>query len=278
MLGSRMVIIAAVLLALASGRGASAEPLRTLIPGTLRIGTYFVNPPFEYVAKGVDVGFEVDLMKNIARRLGLKAVFVDTRWEKILQEMQGGRYDCIVGGITITPERERVLAWSVPYITTTLSLVVNAARTPAIRSLTDLKHASVGVQAATTDYDAALVMQQRGEIGSIKVYPFDRIEQAMRDLEAGRITAVMKVAPVTAWLAAKNPDLRIVAQVPDDPQPLGIGLSKSRPALLAAVNGVLAAMKRDGSLNQLKKKWSVLGDLAGLDHVASGYGVRRDVG
>jgi ABC-type amino acid transport substrate-binding protein len=192
--------------------------------------------------------------------------------------MQGGRYDCIVGGITITPERERVLAWSVPYITTTLSLVVNSAKTPAVRSLADLRHATVGVQAATTDYDAALVMQKRVEPGSIKVYPFYRIEQAMRDLEAGRITAVMKVAPVARWLAAENPDLRILAQVPDDPQPLGIGLGKNQPALLAAVNGVLAAMKRDGSLNQLKKKWSVLGDLAGLDHVASGYGVRRDVG
>jgi hypothetical protein len=54
MLGSR-IAIAAVLLALTSGGGYSAEPLRTLIPGTLRIGTYFVNPPFEYVAKGVDV-------------------------------------------------------------------------------------------------------------------------------------------------------------------------------------------------------------------------------
>ena len=43
----------------------------------------------------------------IARRLGLKAVFVDTHWETILQVMQGRRYDCIVGGITITPERER---------------------------------------------------------------------------------------------------------------------------------------------------------------------------
>jgi ABC-type amino acid transport substrate-binding protein len=256
MLGSRMAI-AAVLLALASSGGASAETLRTLIPGTLRIGTYFVNPPFEYVAKGVDVGFEVELMKEIARRLGLKAVFVDTHWEKILQEMQGGRYDCIVGGITITPERERVLAWSVPYITTTLSLVVNGARTPAIRSLTDLRHASVGVQAATTDYDAALVMQQRGELGSIIVYPFDRIEQAMRDLEAGRITAVMKVAPVAAWLAAKSPNLRIVSQVPDDPQPLGIGLGKNRLRLLAAVNGALAAMQQDGSMNQLKEKWNV---------------------
>ena len=139
----------------------------------------------------------------IARRLGLKAVFVDTHWETILQEMQGRRYDCIVGGITVTPERERILAWSVPYFTTTLSLVVNGAKTPAIRSLTDLRHASVGVQAATTDYDAAVAMQQRGELGSIKVYPFDQIEQAMKDLEAGRITAVMKVAPVAAWLRAK---------------------------------------------------------------------------
>jgi hypothetical protein len=46
-------------------------------------------------------------------------------------------------------------------------------------------------------------MQQRGELGSIKVYPFDQIEQAMKDLEAGRITAVMKVAPVAAWPRAK---------------------------------------------------------------------------
>jgi ABC-type amino acid transport substrate-binding protein len=72
----------------------------------------------------------------------------------------------------------------------------------------------------------------------------------MKDLEAGRITAVMKVAPVAAWLRAKGPDLRIVAQVPDDPRPLG----KNQPGLLATVNGALGAMRRDGSLNQLKKK------------------------
>ena len=65
-----------------------------------------------------------------------------------------------------------------------------------------------------------------------KSLPFDRIEEAMSDLAAGRITAVMKVAPVAAWLAAKRPDLRIVAQVPDDPQPLGIGFGKNQAALL----------------------------------------------
>jgi ABC-type amino acid transport substrate-binding protein len=133
----------------------------------------------------------------------------------------------------------------------------NGAKTPAIRSLADLRDASVGVQAATTDYDAAVVMQKRGQIGSIKIYPFDRIELAMRDLEAGRITAVMKVAPVASWLAQKNPALRVVAQLPNDPQPLGIGFGKAELALVAAVNRSVAAMQRDGSMNHLKKKWAV---------------------
>ena len=252
----RITMFAAVLLALISG-GADEAEARTLSPGTLRIGTYFVNPPFEYLAKGAKVGFEVDLLEEIARRLGLKPIFVNTHWETILREMQDGRYDCIVGGITITPERERLLAWSAPYITTTLSLVVNSARTPAINSLADMKGAMVGVQAATTDYDAAILMQKKGEIGSIKVYPFDQIEKAMRDLGAGRVTAVMKVAPVAQWLAAQIPDLRIVAQVPDDPQPIGVGFRRNQPELLSAVNGALAAMQREGSVNRLKKKWGL---------------------
>ena len=62
-----------------------------MTPGTLRIGTYFVNPPFEYVADGQRIGFEVDLMNEIAGRLSLSPAFVDTQWETILQEMQEGQ-------------------------------------------------------------------------------------------------------------------------------------------------------------------------------------------
>jgi ABC-type amino acid transport substrate-binding protein len=232
-------------------------PLRTLSPGTLRIGTYFVNPPFEYVSNGQRIGFEVDLMNEIARRLSLAPVFVDTQWETILQEMQAGRYDCIVGGITVTPERRQILAWSTPYMTTTLSLVIDSRRSPLIRGIADLKGASVGVQAATTDYDIATRMLQRGEIGSIKVYTFANIQDAMVDLAAGRITAVMKVFPVAAWLARQTPGLRIVTQVPDDPQPLGIGFNKDNPGLLAAVNRAIADMARDGSYARLAQKWGV---------------------
>ena len=249
--------LAGVALAVGACSSGQPEALRTLTPGTLRIGTYFVNPPFEYVSNGQRIGFEVDLMNEIARRLALTPVFVDTQWETILQQMQAGQYDAIVGGITITPEREQSLAWSTPYMTTTLSIVVDRARSPQIRSIADLASASVGVQAATTDYDIAVRMQHKGQIGSVKVYSFNRIQDAMVDLAAGRITAVMKVYPVAAWLARQTADLAIVAEVPDDPQPLGIGFARTNPGLLRVVNRALADMKQDGTYARLAQKWGV---------------------
>ena len=233
------------------------QPLRTLKHGTLLVGTYFVNPPFEFIADGRRVGFEVDLMKAIARRLDLRAGFVNTRWETILREMQENRYDCIVGGITITPDRRRLLAWSVPYMTTTLSLVVDGRRSQAMMTLADLKRATVGVQAATTDYDVAIAMQRAGQIGGVRVYPFSRIADAITDLIAGRIGAVMKVYPVAVWFVRQTPGLRILAQVPDAPQPLGIGFNRDNPGLVAAVDDGLAEMQRDESYEALVRRWGL---------------------
>ena len=120
-----------------------------------------------------------------------------------------------------------------------------------------MKGATIGVQAATTDYGVAIGMQVRGEIKEVKVYPFDRIGDAMTDLAAGNITAVMKIYPVAAWLARRTPGLRIAAQIPHDPQPLGIGFDKNNPALLAAVNSALAEVKQDGAFARLARKWAV---------------------
>jgi ABC-type amino acid transport substrate-binding protein len=246
-------------LAQAGTQAVAAPPPLTLVPGTLKIGTYFVNPPFEFIQDGSRVGFEIDLMNDVARRLRLRPLYINTQWETILQEMSEHRYDCIIGGITITPGRERTLRWSSPYLTTTLSLIVNAARTPGIRQLADLRTASVGVQAVTTDYDIAVKMQRDGEFGKIVVYPFDKISDAILDLEAGRITAVMKVAPVADYLVRQTPDLKIIAQVPNDPQPLGIGFAKNGGALQSALNAALASMKSDGTIARLMQQWGITG-------------------
>jgi ABC-type amino acid transport substrate-binding protein len=233
------------------------ESCRTLKPGVLRIGTYFVNPPFEFISNGKTVGFEVDLMREIARRLGLQPEFADTRWETILHEMQESRYDCIIGGITITPARQRLLAWSIPYMTTTLSLLVDSTRSPAPMISSDLTGATVGVQGATTDYDEALEMERTGKIRNVKIYSFAEIANALTDLAAGRIQAVMKVYPVAAWFARHTPGLRILDQIPNDPQRLGIGFNKSNTGLVAAVNDALIEMQRDGSRRALAQRWRV---------------------
>jgi ABC-type amino acid transport substrate-binding protein len=253
--GRRRFLQGACAAALVPLHAQAAPALRLLRPGELHVGTYFVNPPFEFIERGQRVGFEVDLTEALARRLRLRPVFEDTRWEVILGEQERNRFDCIIGGITITPNREKVLAWSVPYMVTTLSLVVNAARMPHASSLADLRGATVGVQAATTDYDAAVALQREGRIAAVKVYPFARIGDAMTDLAAGHIGAVMKVYPVAAYLAARTPGLRIAAQVPDDPQPLGIGVSRDNPGLLEALNGAITALKADGTYTALTRKW-----------------------
>jgi ABC-type amino acid transport substrate-binding protein len=252
----RDTTVAALLLPTVS-LSSAGEVRRTLKPGVLRIGTYFVNPPFEFVSGQERVGFEVDLMKEIARRLDLQPEFVNTQWEVILHEMQNNLYDCIVGGITITPDRQRLLAWSAPYMTTTLSLLVDSARSPATMGLADLKGATVGVQAATTDYDAAVAMQRAGKIGNVKVYSFARITDAITDLISGRVNAVMKVYPVAAWFARKTPGVRILTQVPNDPQPLGIGFNKNNAGLVAAIDSALTEMQRDGSYKTIAQHWAL---------------------
>jgi ABC-type amino acid transport substrate-binding protein len=253
----RRAVVTAGLALLVSPKG-HAAPLPTLVPGVLRIGTYFDNPPLEFLDNGKEIGYEIDLMNDIARRLDLRPLYVNTHWEKMLREIQEHRYDCIIGGITITPSRERKLAWSVPYMTTTLSLIVNAAKTSNITGIADLKTALVGVQASTTDYDIAVVMQKKGEIGKVVVYPFERIADAITDLKAGHITAVMKVAPVATYLVHREPNLKIIAQIPNDPQPLGIGFAKDESTLERAVNGALASMRIDGALARLGERWGVL--------------------
>jgi ABC-type amino acid transport substrate-binding protein len=242
---------------LPSARARPAPAMQLHHQGELLVGTYFVNPPFEFLEQGSRVGFEIDLMGMIAQKLGLRPVFVDTRWEAILGEMKRKRFDCIVGGITITPNRAKILAWSTPYMVTTLSLIVDGRRMPLATSLADLREVSVGVQADTTDYDAARALHRTGQIGAIEVYPFARIHDAMTDLVAGRIGAVMKVYPVAAYLARQTPDLKIIAQVPADPQPLGIGFSRDNPGLRAAVNGALASLQSDGTFHGLASKWNL---------------------
>lgn len=244
-----------LLCATTSGTEKDPMHLTTLKQGILTIGTYFTNPPFEFLNNGQQVGFEVDLIKEMAHRLDLRPEFINTQWEVIIDQLMANQYDVIIGGITITPEREKLVAFSQPYVTTTLSFIINSSKTPAIHQIDDLKDQIIGVQAATTDQDIADDMQKKGKVKEVKVYPFKEFNQAISALLSGKIGVVMKVYPVADYYVQRHPELRILASVPNAPQPLGFGFNRKNSQLLQAINRVQADMLTDGTYQKIYKKW-----------------------
>ena len=229
--------------------------ITTLIPNVLTVGTYFVNPPFEFILEGKQVGFDVDLIHEIGHRLGLKINFINTTWENSLNQIKNRKFDAVIGAITITAARKKEYIFSIPYMNTTLSIITDKEKNSTINSLHSLKNATIGVQAETTDVTAAKKMQQQGLIAKIKIYPFSKINTAITDIKTGKINAVMKVTPVAEYFVEKNKVFRIVAEVTNDPQPLGIEFNHSNSKLAEEINLILIDMKRDGSYEKICKKW-----------------------
>lgn len=231
------------------------DDFSTLKPGTLVVATYFTNPPFEYMRDGQQVGFEVDLITEIAKRLNLHLEFKSTRWESIIHELNEGHYDLIMGAITITPTRERIITFTKPYMTTTLNILINTEEASKLHSVTDLHSLTMGIQAATTDLDIAHEMKNKGQLRGIKIYPFAAFNDAINDLLAGKIGAVMKIFPVAYYYAQRHPQLKILAAVPNEPQPLGFAVNKHNRALVNAINHVQAEMQADGAYDKIYSKW-----------------------
>lgn len=251
----RGILFILLFILLAGSQILLAENLQTLQPGKLIIGTYFTNPPLEFVHNNKEVGFEVDLMNEIAKRLELKPIYINTVWEKIVEQLSASKYDVIMGGITLTPLREKIVPYTNPYIITTLSILINEKQSPKIRSINDLRNQIVGVQAKTTDYDIALQMWHQKKIKDIKVYPFANFREAISDLLAGKIGAVMKVYPVATYYTQLYPQLYILAEVANDPQPLGFGINPYNKTLLMTINKTQAEIKADGTYQKIYQKW-----------------------
>ncbi|MDR2553313.1 MAG: transporter substrate-binding domain-containing protein, partial [Treponema sp.] len=98
--------IAAALACLAC-QAKSAGPSLTIKPGVLTVGMAIEYPPMEYYAPGskTPMGFDVEMAKAIAAKMGLQAEFVDTAWDGIFAGVDTGKYDCVISAVTITDAR-----------------------------------------------------------------------------------------------------------------------------------------------------------------------------
>jgi polar amino acid transport system substrate-binding protein len=229
-----------------------AADIKTLTPGKLLVGSDTAFPPFENVENGQTVGFDVDLMKAIGKKLGLEVEFKTYKFDALITGLQAGtEFDSVASAMTITDERKKAIDFSDPYINSNQSLAVGVDS--KITKPEDLKSGDkVGVQSGTTgEIWAKKNLAPKGVV----VTPYDDILAAFGALGAGDIVGVINDAPISQDVV-KDParKAKVVAEIPTGEQ-YGFAFNKDNTALRDAVNGALKEIKADGTYVEIYKKW-----------------------
>ncbi|MGH2830871.1 MAG: basic amino acid ABC transporter substrate-binding protein [Actinomycetota bacterium] len=224
-------------------------------PGRLHVGSDNAYPPFEEIKPGTKnpVGFDVDLYTEVAKRLGLTVVSTTTDFDGLFtQSIPTGQLDIGVSAITIKEERKKTVDFTVPYFQADLSLAINSALTPTIKTVDDLAGRTIGAQKATTGEDCAKFLVSQGKGKEVK--SFDDAAVAFQDLVAGRVAAIVNDRPASEGFIQKNASLKVV-QVIRTQEQYGFAISKDKPDLREAINAKLLEIMKDGTYATIYKKW-----------------------
>jgi len=247
------------LLLLFAGCTSSSSPAAPAAGSGLQDKTYIVGidgqyQPFSYIdASGTAQGFDVDAMRWIAQKKGMKITFQATAWDGIIPALQAKKIDLIYAGMTITPERAEQVNFTAPYWEVNQDVV---ARTDSSLTLDDVKagKAIIGTQSGCTAaiwIDKNLIATGKMPQGNLKLY--DNTPLAVDDLTSGRVDAVMYDDLVLKDIIA-NKSVKKIGNI-ETKEEFGVAVRKADPELLATMNDGLAQLKADPYWQELIAKY-----------------------
>ena len=196
------------------------------------------------------VGYDVEVGKAIAEKLGVTATFVEGEWDGLLAGLDAGRYDIMVNGVGITPDRQEKYDFTTPYAYNRTAVIVRGDY-DEIYSMEDLN----GKKTANT---ISSTYAEQAEAYGATVTGVDDLNQTIELLLAGRIDATLNAEVVFADYQKAHPEANIkIAAYSDDVERVAIPVRKSADTatLLAAINQALAELDADGTLTELSVKY-----------------------
>ena len=210
-------------------------------------------PPFNSIDQTTNqgVGWDYDTVREICKRLNCVAEFKQAAWDGIFPAMQAGEYDMLADGVTVTITRTKIVAFSTPYVTIGQVLLVRADETRTVDQMKADSKVIVATQVGTTN-----------EIVAKENFPADRVK-SYDDFGAAVLALISKdvdgvvIDNVSAsgFMGQNVGKLKVDGQLTSDEQLAFVFPPKS--TLVAAVNAALEAMKADGTLDTLNKKWGL---------------------
>lgn len=238
---------------------------RVQAAGVLRVAIDATYPPMEFLENGQPAGFDVELAREIAQRLSVRAEFIVMDWDGILAGLTSGRYDIILSSMNITPVREQQVDF-VEYAR--MSQVFVTTRDRNIRTEEELAGQRVAVQTNTTSQRWVQQLQQRG-VAVTELRPFPGATECFAAVKSGQADVIVIDEPVGRFFARRDDTFVITGQALE-PEPIGIAINKQDADLTEAVSWAFERIRDDGTLRRLSEHWfgGVLGEAA---HTPQGF-------
>ena len=230
--------------AAAARRRARSKPSS---PARSIVGVDVPYPPLEQGRAPDYEGFEIELVDEIASQLGLEREYKDTGFDTIFRDLAQDKFDLVIAGSTILPEREKVVDFSDPYFLNEQSLLVKKGGD--IQTIEDLAGKTVGAQKGTTGSTYA---KENANAGELRNYP--EIDDAFNALIAGQVDGVIFDLIGTREAANTLEGLEVAETYATD-EVLAMAFAEDNDALREAANEIIAEMKQDGSIDELYQKW-----------------------
>jgi ABC-type amino acid transport substrate-binding protein len=240
------ITLSALLLGMAT---ASAETTLEKIKrtGVMTSANTFSYPPFGFIEDGKQVGFDVDLGNEIARRMGVKLTFEAIDFRGIMAALTSGRVDLLITGMVYTPDRAQRIDFSEPYFDGGVAAAFGPDRPISKPDEIIGKRVGVEIGSAGDKY-----VREKYE-SRVEIKTYDTVFLALKDLENGRLDVfVGSVAPMR-YIMRNMPTLK--ASETWDSRIQAVNTRKEDKDLLEEINTHLLAMKKDGTYNNLVSKW-----------------------
>ncbi len=212
----------------------------------LTIGADTTFPPFEMEVNGKVMGFDIDLIRAIAKVEGLGTRIKTFNFQGLIPALQVGTIDVAVAGITIRPGRAKVVNFSYPYYHSGLSILVK--RSSSVRGLSDLQGKRVAVKLGTT---ADIMMSKEN---GVTVQRFTNIDDAYMQMQNGGADAVVFDNPVNLNYAKSHKGVHTVGKLLTG-EDYGIAMTKTEPWLLKVINSGLVTVYANGTYSRLYRKY-----------------------
>ncbi len=231
----------------------SGGQVALVAPGKLTVCTHLPYAPFQYPDEtGKIIGFDVDMMDLVAKKLGVQQAIVDTPFEGIKsgQDTATGKCDISAAAISITDERKQAILFSEGYFNATQALLLRPGTSAS--SLADLRGKKLGAQAATTGLDYAT---KQAPANGYSIVEYQDVASQSQALLTGQVDAAINDLPVWSDVVKKNPGKATVGPQFDTGDVYGFGMKLGNTQLKQVVDEVIRTSKSDGTYNQLFQKW-----------------------